>query len=64
MANRVAAGERIAQLLSGELATNFFNLISVIFYGVLVLFYDLPLALAGFALVSLNWLVLRQLVRA
>lgn len=64
VANRVAAGERIAQLLSGELATNFFNLISVIFYGVLMLFYDLPLALAGFALVSLNWLVLRQLGRA
>lgn len=63
VANRVAAGERISQLLSGELATNFFNLISVIFYGVLMLFYDLPLALAGFALVSLNWVVLRQLGR-
>jgi NHLM bacteriocin system ABC transporter peptidase/ATP-binding protein len=63
VANRVAASERIAQLLSGGLATNLFNLISVAFYGLVMLIYDLPLALAGFALASLNWVALRSLSR-
>lgn len=61
--NRAAAGERIARLLSGELATNLFNLISAVFYGCIMMIYDLPLALAGFALVSLNWVILRLLSR-
>lgn len=61
--SRVAAGERIAQLLSRGMATNLFNLISVVFYGLIMLFYDLPLALACIALVSLNWLALRWVHR-
>ena len=57
------SSEKIAQLLSGALATNLFNLISVVFYGLIMLFYDVPLALTGFALVSLNWLALSRLGR-
>ncbi|MBF0423260.1 MAG: ATP-binding cassette domain-containing protein, partial [Magnetococcales bacterium] len=63
VATRVAANERIAQLLSGQLATNLFNLISVFFYGLLMLIYDPPLGLAGLFLVSLNGVALQVLKR-
>ncbi|MDO8320838.1 NHLP family bacteriocin export ABC transporter peptidase/permease/ATPase subunit [Rhodoferax sp.] len=63
VANRIAASERIAKLLSGELATNFFNLITVFFYALVMLFFNLKLALIGIGLVSLNFVMLHNMAR-
>ena len=63
VANRIGASERIAQLLSGELATNVFNLISVVFYALVMLAYDPLLGLCGIGLVSFNLWCLRALAR-
>ncbi|MBF0186764.1 MAG: NHLP family bacteriocin export ABC transporter peptidase/permease/ATPase subunit [Magnetococcales bacterium] len=63
VATRIAAGERIAQLLSGQLATNLFNLISVLFFGLLMLLYDPILGATGWVLVSLNAIAVRRMGR-
>lgn len=52
--NRVEAGERMARLLSGDLATSVFNLISVLFFSVAMLLYDPVLAGLAIGLSALN----------
>ncbi len=59
LAARVAAGDRVAQLLSGQLASNLFNLIAVVFYGLLMLAYDMLLGAIGVLVTLLNLLVLK-----
>ncbi|MDV3252678.1 NHLP family bacteriocin export ABC transporter peptidase/permease/ATPase subunit [Devosia sp. BK] len=49
LASRLGANDRIAQLLSGQLATNAFNLVSVLAYGAIMVFFSPMLALAVFA---------------
>lgn len=63
VANRIGAAERIAQLLSGALATNIFNLVAVLCYGLLMLAFDLPLGLAALALAGANLACLGALGR-
>ncbi len=52
--NRVEAGERMARLLSGDLATSAFNLISVIFFSLAMLLYDPVLAGLAIGLSAAN----------
>lgn len=63
VASRIGASERIAQLLSGSLATSCFNLLAVVFYAAVMLAYDLPLGLCVLALVGLNLWCLQALAR-
>ncbi len=63
IAFRVQVNDRVAQLLSGELATAAINLILAIFYALLMLQYDVPLTLVGIVIVSLNILALRTISR-
>ncbi|GAB3407376.1 NHLP family bacteriocin export ABC transporter peptidase/permease/ATPase subunit [Massilia agilis] len=63
VASRIGASERIAQLLSGSLATSCFNLLAVVFYAAVMLAYDLPLGLCVLALVGLNLWCLHALGR-
>lgn len=51
---RVEAGERMARLLSGSLATSAFNMISVLFFGAAMLLYDPVLASLAIGLAMLN----------
>ncbi len=64
VANRIAASERIAQLLSGELATNFFNLIAVLFYAIVMLLFNWQLATICIGLASVNYLMLKKMARS
>lgn len=57
--NRVEANERVAQLLSGALATNVFNLLTVLAYGALMLVVDPVLAVAAFLAQALLVLLAR-----
>jgi NHLM bacteriocin system ABC transporter peptidase/ATP-binding protein len=57
--NRVEANERVAQLLSGALATNIFNLLTVLAYAALMLVVDPVLAIAAFLAQGLLVLLVR-----
>lgn len=64
IAQRVASNDSIAQLLSGQLATNAVSLVTLVFYATVMLAYDPWLALAGMSLTTLNALVLLRFSRA
>ncbi|MHB8520222.1 MAG: NHLP family bacteriocin export ABC transporter peptidase/permease/ATPase subunit [Limisphaerales bacterium] len=61
--SRVAINDRVAQLLSGELATNMISLVVVAFYAVLMFQYDVELTLVGIAVALLNVVALRYVSR-
>ena len=61
--SRVEMNDRVAQLLSGELAANLLNVLMVVFYVALMAFYDVPLTLLGVAVAALNLLALRYVSR-
>ena len=61
--SRVAINDRVAQLLSGQLATTFLNVIVIVFFAVLMFFYDVPLTLVAIAVAILNVFALRFVAR-
>ena len=63
IASRVTLNDRLAQLLSGELATNVLGLFMMTFYFVIMLNYDVPLSLIGLAFAAANLLLLRYVAR-
>src|SRR5690606_39124129 len=63
LARRVGANSRLATLLSGQLSTSLVNLVSVVFYGVVMLTYDVGLALIGIGLSLVNFVALRLVWR-
>ncbi len=60
---RVAINDHVAQLLSGELATAMLNLITIVFYALLMFTYDIPLTLASILIAALNFVALRYVLR-
>lgn len=63
ISQRVAANDRVAHLLSGELATNAVNMVSIIFYLVVMLMYNWQLTLVGVMLTALNLAALKSITR-
>jgi len=61
--SRVAINDRVAQLLSGDLATTVLNMIVIAFYAVLMAQYDLLLASVGVGIALLNFAALRYVNR-
>jgi NHLM bacteriocin system ABC transporter peptidase/ATP-binding protein len=59
VASRVAANERVARLLSGGLATNALNLISLIFFAAAMAVFDAVLAVICVGMALLNIVALR-----
>ena len=64
IADRVASNDRVAQMLSGDLATGAVNALTMAAYGGVMLSYDPTLALAVFGAVLLNVLALRVIAQA
>jgi NHLM bacteriocin system ABC transporter peptidase/ATP-binding protein len=54
ISSRVAITDRIAKLLSRDLLSTALDLVSVVFFGILLLFYDFGLALIGIGVVTVN----------
>ncbi len=52
--SRVMINDRVARLLSGKLATTALDCLLIVFYGALMLLYDVPLTLAVVALAVFN----------
>ncbi len=63
ISSRVGINDRVAQLLSRDLATNALAAVMVVFYGVVMARYDLLLTLVGMALAGLNVAALRLVSR-
>jgi NHLM bacteriocin system ABC transporter peptidase/ATP-binding protein len=64
VASRVAINDRLARLLSGDLARSGLSLILVCVYLAVMVWYDPVLALIGAIIAALNFLVLRFVARA
>lgn len=63
IASRVSINDRIADTLSGQLTTTLIDGVMIIFYAVVMVWYDLPLTLMGIGLVLLNILALQWVAR-
>jgi NHLM bacteriocin system ABC transporter peptidase/ATP-binding protein len=60
---RVGINDSIAQLLSGELATNALNIVLILFYLIVMIQYDVVLTGVGILMASLNIIALRLVSR-
>lgn len=63
IATRVEINDRVAKLLSGELATTLLSIILVAFYAILMFQYDIILTLISISIVALNVVALRYFAR-
>jgi NHLM bacteriocin system ABC transporter peptidase/ATP-binding protein len=63
IANRVAINERVARLLSGDLANTVLGLVLVLFYGVLLFRYDVRLSILGMSTAAFNLVLLKVVSR-
>jgi len=63
LAGRVAGADRIAQMLSSEVATCLFSMASVVFYAIAMAAYDLLMAAVSVLLAGLNFAVLSVVQR-
>ncbi|WP_296904982.1 NHLP family bacteriocin export ABC transporter peptidase/permease/ATPase subunit [Polaromonas sp.] len=63
ISQRVQSNDRVAQLLSGELATNAVNMVTLVFYLALMLVYSWQLTLAGVVLTAFNLIALKGVTR-
>lgn len=61
--NRVLLNDKVARLVSGELATNIINLFLIIFYAILMFKYDIVLTLLGIFIALLNLGALKYVSR-
>jgi NHLM bacteriocin system ABC transporter peptidase/ATP-binding protein len=63
ISSRVAINDRVAQLLSRDLATNVLGAVMIVFFAAVLFQYDAVLTLVGIAVVSLNVAALRYVSR-
>lgn len=62
--NRVSLNDKVAKLLSGDLANSALNVIVVVFYALLMFSYDVMLTIIGIAMATLNIVALQFVSRA
>lgn len=61
--SRVALNDRVAQLLSGQLAVNAIHLMMAVFFVLVMFSYDVTLTLAGISIAAINLLALQYVSR-
>lgn len=61
IANRVALNDRVADLLSNQLATNLISAVTVFLYLVVMFIYDVPLTLLALSIMMINLVMLRMI---
>ncbi|MDO9103545.1 MAG: NHLP family bacteriocin export ABC transporter peptidase/permease/ATPase subunit [Methylovulum sp.] len=60
---RVFANDSIAQILSGDLATNAANIVSLVFFALIMFQYDWTLTLVGIAITAINYAAFKTVAR-
>ncbi len=63
VSNRIGSNERVAEVLTGELATSAIGLVTALFYAVLMFRYDPLLCGVGVSISLLNLFILRAIAR-
>ena len=63
VAKRVSANDQVAEILTRDLATALLNMVLVVFYGAVLIRYDLVLGIIGIGMAMLNVVVLRRVAR-
>lgn len=61
IANRVTLNDRVADLLSDQLATNLISAVTVLLYLVVMFIYDVPLTLMALSIMVINLVMLRMI---
>ena len=61
--SRVGINDRVARLISGDLATTALGMLMIAFYGVILFQYDLVLTLVGVSMAALNMAALKYVSR-
>lgn len=56
--NRVQLNDKVAKLLSEDLTRNMLNVAMIVFYAILMFYYDVALTLIGISIVLINFIVL------
>ena len=64
VADRITSNDRVASLLSSDVATNAINMLTMVIYAAVMFSYDPALTLVAFAMAALNVLALRLASRA
>ncbi|KJS00317.1 MAG: ABC transporter [Peptococcaceae bacterium BRH_c4a] len=59
ISSRMQSNDKVAMLLSGQMAANTLNLIMIVFYFVLMVQYSLPLSLVGAVVAVVNMLYMK-----
>lgn len=63
VAKRVSANDQVAEILTRDLATALLNMVLVVFYGAVLVRYDVVLGVIGIAMAMANVVVLRRVAR-
>lgn len=63
ISSRVAINDRVAALLSGDLAQAALSLIQAVFFVVLMFYYDVPLTMVSIIVVGINLIFMRMIAR-
>lgn len=63
ISNRIRLNSTVARTLSGQLATALIGMVTMIFYGIVMLTYQVPLTLMTFGLASVNLVALQAVAR-
>lgn len=61
VSNRIQLNDKVAKLLSEDLTKNVLNVAMIIFYAVVMFFYDVILTLVGISIVAVNFIGLKYI---
>lgn len=61
--NRISLNDNVAQIISGQLATNIIGIFSIVMYVILMLYYDVTLTVIGIVSVVLNIFIFKMIIK-